>query len=48
MDTLLQMNLQAQQAPQATDMQAAMLAAAAAASNIPRSRATIPRLKTRV
>jgi hypothetical protein len=31
MDTLLQMNLQAQQAPQASDMQAAMLAAAAAA-----------------
>ncbi len=31
MDTLLQMNQQAQQAPQATDMQAAMLAAAAAA-----------------
>jgi hypothetical protein len=31
MDTLLQMNQQAQQAPQATDMQAAMLAAAAVA-----------------
>jgi hypothetical protein len=31
MDTLLQMNQQAQQAPQATDMQTAMLAAAAAA-----------------
>ncbi len=31
MATLLQMNQQAQQAPQANDMQAAMLAAAAAA-----------------